>query len=198
MAGRGVAYTERLDTIVAVICEVEVDRRSGRIWAKRFTVAQDCGQIINPGSLRLVLEGNMVHAASRTLYEETRFNRNSVESVDWASYPILDMADAPESIDVVMMDKPGEPPSGAGEPSSRAVPAAIANAIFDATGIRLRRAPLTAARMKAALERAARHYRLTILPSRYRNTLPRFSVSTIFARTASDGASLIRSLIRGS
>ena len=148
------SYTERAGTLVAIIAEVEVDRRSGRVWAKKFTVAHDCGQIINPGGLKLTIEGNVVQATSRTLFEEVRFDRNQVVSVDWASYPILEIADAPESIDIVLIDRPEIAPSGAGEPATRTVPAAIANAIFDATGVRLRKVPLTPQRMKEALARA--------------------------------------------
>lgn len=154
MTGRGISYTERNGTVVSVVAEVEVDRRSGRVWAKKFWVAHDCGQIINPGGLRLTIEGNIVQAISRTLFEEVRFTENNVASVDWASYPILELADAPESIESVLIDRPEMAPQGAGEPSTRTVPAAIANAIFDATGIRMRRVPITPERMKAALARA--------------------------------------------
>jgi nicotinate dehydrogenase subunit B len=153
MTGRGFSYTERNGTVVAVVAEVEVDRASGRVWAKKFWVAHDCGQIINPGSLQNVIEGNVVQALSRTLLEEVRFNENHVLSVDWATYPILELADAPESIDIVLINRPEIAPSGAGEPSTRTVPAAVANAIFDATGIRMRRVPITPERMKAALAR---------------------------------------------
>jgi CO/xanthine dehydrogenase Mo-binding subunit len=139
--------------VVAVVAEVEVDRASGRVWARKFWVAHDCGQIINPGSLRNVIEGNVVQAISRTLLEEVRFNENRVLSVDWATYPILELADAPEAVEIVLIDRPEIAPSGAGEPSTRTVPAAIANAIFDATGVRFRRVPITPERVKAALAR---------------------------------------------
>ena len=154
MVGRGVSYTERNGTVVAAIAEVEVDRRSGRVWAKKFWVAHDCGQIINPGSLQNVIEGNVVQALSRTLFEEVKFDENRVLSADWATYPILELADAPEAIEVVLIDRPEMNPQGAGEPSTRTVPAAIANAIFDATGVRIRRVPLSPERVKAALARA--------------------------------------------
>jgi len=153
MVGRGVSYTERNGTVVAAVAEVEVDRRSGRVWAKKFWVAHDCGQIINPGTLRLTIEGNVVQAVSRTLFEEVRFDENRVTSVDWASYPILELADAPEAIEIVLIDRPNMAPQGAGEPSTRTIPAAVANAIFDATGVRMRRVPITPERMKAALAR---------------------------------------------
>lgn len=153
MVGRGFSYTERNGTIVAMVAEVEVDRRSGRVWAKRFTVAHDCGLIINPKGLELTIEGNVVMALSRTLFEEVRFDRDQVLSVDWASYPILEIQDAPERIDVVLLNRPELPATGAGEPATRTTPAAVANAIFDATGVRIRRAPITPERMKAALAR---------------------------------------------
>jgi len=153
MLGRGFSYTERNGTIVAVVAEVEVDRRSGRVWAKRFTVAHDCGLIINPRALTLTIEGNVVMALSRTLFEEVKFDRERVLSVDWTSYPILEIQDAPEQIDVVLINRPELPATGAGEPSTRTVPAAIANAIFDATGVRIRRVPITPQRVRAALAR---------------------------------------------
>ena len=81
-------------------------------------------------------------------------DRNSVLSVDWASYPILEMPDAPEAIDITLIDRPEVAPSGAGEPSIRVIPAAVANAFFDATGVRLRRVPLSPERVKAALAKA--------------------------------------------
>jgi nicotinate dehydrogenase subunit B len=152
--GRGIAFADRNGTAVAVVAEVEVDRTSGRILAKRFTVAHDCGLIINPLTLRQTIEGNVVQGLSRTLFEEVRFERDSVESVDWASYPILEMPDAPEAIEIVLIDRPEIAPSGAGEPTMRVIPAAVANAFFSATGVRLRRAPLNPERVKAALAKA--------------------------------------------
>ncbi|HEY6239879.1 MAG TPA: molybdopterin cofactor-binding domain-containing protein [Burkholderiales bacterium] len=154
LSGRGIAYAQRGGTIVAAVAEIEVEKKTGRIRAKKFTVAHDCGLIINPEGLRYTIEGNVVHGLSRTLFEEVRFDRNSVTSVDWISYPILDIADAPQSIEVVLIDHPEIAPTGAGEPSIRVIPAAVANAFFDATGVRLRRVPLTPERVKAALARA--------------------------------------------
>lgn len=150
MVGRGIAYARRRNTCVAAIVEVEVSRRTGRIWPRRWTVAHDCGLIVNPDNLRLVIEGNILHATSRALFEEVRFDPRTVTSVDWVSYPILETRDAPESIDIVLIDHKDELPQGAGEPATRPVAAAIANAVFDATGIRIRQAPLTRARMREA------------------------------------------------
>jgi nicotinate dehydrogenase subunit B len=155
LTGRGIAFARRKNTRVAVIAEVEVNRRTGRIWPRHWTVAHDCGLIVNPDNLRRVIEGNILHATSRALFEEVRFNEHTVTSVDWMSYPILEMRDAPEKIDIVLIDHPDDLPLGAGEPATRPVAAAIANAVFDATGIRLRQAPLCAARVKAAFLQAA-------------------------------------------
>ncbi len=151
VSGRGIAYAPRNGTIVAIVAEVEVDRRSGNIWARKFTVAHDCGQIINPKGLQDCIEGNVMQGISRTLWEETRFDTKNVTSVDWLTYPILEIADMPEKIDFVLLDKPDQPPTGAGEPGIRPVAAAIANAVFDATGVRLRRVPFSPDRVKQAL-----------------------------------------------
>jgi CO/xanthine dehydrogenase Mo-binding subunit len=154
LPGRGIAYAQRNGTIVAVVAEIDVEKKTGRIRAKKFTVAHDCGLIINPEGLRYTIEGNVVHGLSRTLFEEVQFDRDRVTSVDWMSYPILDIKDAPETIDVVLINHPEIAPTGAGEPTIRVIPAAVANAFYDATGVRLRRVPLTPERVKAALARA--------------------------------------------
>ena len=152
LIGRGIAYGHGHGTLVAIVAEVEVTPATGRIWARRVTVAHDCGRVVNPQGIHNVIEGNVVHGLSRTLFEEVTFDPDAVTSVDWVSYPILSMADAPETIDIVLMDNPHLDPSGAGEPTTRFIPAAVNNAFFDATGVRMRRAPLTRARVKAALK----------------------------------------------
>jgi CO/xanthine dehydrogenase Mo-binding subunit len=154
LSGRGIAYAQRNGTIVAVVAEIEVEKKTGRIRAKKFTVAHDCGLIVNPEGLRYTIEGNVVHGLSRTLFEEVRFDRDKVTSVDWMTYPILDIKDTPETIDVVLVNHPEIAPTGAGEPTIRVIPAAVANAFFDATGVRLRRVPLSPERVKAALAQA--------------------------------------------
>jgi len=151
VTGRGIAYAQRNGTRVAVIAEVEVDRSSGKIYARRFVVAHDCGQIINPDGLAKCIEGNIVQGISRTLWEEVKFNDKAVTTVDWISYPILDITETPSSIETVLIDHPEIAPSGAGEPSIRPVAAAIANAIFDATGVRMRRVPFTPDRVREAM-----------------------------------------------
>jgi hypothetical protein len=132
VSGRGIAYAQRNGT-------------------RKFTVAHDCGQIINPDGLVKCIEGNIVQGVSRTLWEEVTFDRKTVTSVDWISYPILDITETPGEVDVVLINYPELPPTGAGEPSIRPVAAAIANAIFDATGVRIRRVPFSPERVKAAL-----------------------------------------------
>ena len=153
LTGRGIAYAQRAGTIVAVVAEIEVDRKTGRIWGRKFTVAHDCGLIVNPQGLRYTIEGGLVQALSRTLYEEVQFSPDKVKSVDWNSYPILEIKDTPESIDIVLINRPEAPPTGAGEATCRVVPAAIANAFFDATGVRMRQAPLNPARIKTVLSK---------------------------------------------
>ena len=148
LTGRGIAYAYRARTTIAVIAEVEVDRETGRVWVRRMVCAHDCGLVINPNSLESTIQGNLLHGISRTLYEEVQFDGEKVTSVDWRTHPTLTHMDAPEQIDVVMVngdpnpDRPDLRPYGAGEPSHRPVPAAIANAVFDATGVRMRRLPL--------------------------------------------------------
>jgi nicotinate dehydrogenase subunit B len=151
VSGRGIAYSQRNGTRVAIVAEVDIDRATGKIFAKKFTVAHDCGQIINPDGLVKCVEGNIVQGVSRTLWEEVTFDKKSVTSVDWISYPILDITETPGQIDVVLINRPDVEPSGAGEPSIRPIAAAIANAIFDATGVRIRRVPFSPDRVKAAL-----------------------------------------------
>src|SRR5262249_11106129 len=151
VSGRGIAYSQRNGTRVAIVAEVDIDRQSGKIFARKFTVAHDCGQIINPKQLKTTIEGNIVQGVSRTLWEEVQFDNGAVTSVDWMTYPILDITETPDIVDVVLINRPEVEPSGAGEPSIRPVAAAIANAIFDATGVRIRRVPFSPERVKSSL-----------------------------------------------
>jgi len=160
LTGRGIAYAIRSQTIVAEIAEVEVNRRTGRVWVKRIVCAHDCGLVINPEALRRTIEGGALHSVSRALYEEVQFDGEKVTSVDWTSYPTLTHNDVPEAIDVVIVNgdpnpnRPDLPHYGAGETICKPMMAAIANAIFDATGVRLRRLPFRNARVLAALKAA--------------------------------------------
>jgi nicotinate dehydrogenase subunit B len=151
LTGRGVGLSTRGGTYVGTIAEVEVNRRTGAARVTRFVCAHDCGLIINPEALRGTIAANLIQSMSRGMKEEVTFDRSSVTSVDWATYPIARAHDIPAQVDIVLINHPELPPSGAGEPSSRATAAAIANAVFDATGARVRQMPLTPARIKAAL-----------------------------------------------
>ena len=160
-AGRGIAYAYRNQTVVAQIAEVEVNRATARVWVKRFVCAHDCGLVINPEALRRTLECGTLHSLSRALYEEVRFDTEKVTSVDWMSHPTLTHADTPAAIDVVLVNgdpnpnRPDLPHYGAGETVCKPTIAAVANAIFDATGVRLRRVPFRSARVLAALKAAS-------------------------------------------
>jgi CO/xanthine dehydrogenase Mo-binding subunit len=152
--GRGIGYAFRSGCRVAVVSEVEVNRKTGKIWGRKFTVAHDCGLIINPDGLTRTIHGNIGMALSRILYEEVNFDEEMVTSVDWVSYPIVESPDAPEAIDVVLINRPDQPAQGAGEGSTRPVSGAVANAFYDATGVRMKRAPLSVEAVKAALAKA--------------------------------------------
>ncbi|MEY3553442.1 MAG: hypothetical protein RL735_1790 [Pseudomonadota bacterium] len=149
--GQGFAYSTRNGTRVAVVAEVEVNTRTGNVKAKKFTVAHDCGIVINPRLLTETIEGNVVQALSRALHEEILFDNRKVTSVDWETYPILDYTERPEAIDVVLINRQNIAPNGAGEGSMRPIVAALANAIHDATGVRLRQGPFTPDRLKAGM-----------------------------------------------
>jgi nicotinate dehydrogenase subunit B len=155
VVGRGVAYMryKQAENYVAMAMEVAVDRSTGRIAVRRITCAHDCGLIVNPDGLRNQVEGNIVQTLSRTLHEEVKFDRSRVTSVDWSSYPILTFPEAP-AIEVALISRPDQPSFGAGEAASAPVAGALANAIFDATGVRLRTVPFTPERVKAALSKA--------------------------------------------
>ncbi len=156
--GRGVAYAYRSETVAVEMVEVEVNRTTGRIWVKRIVCAHDCGLIINPEALTRTLEGGLLHSVSRALHEEARFDDTKMLSVDWASSPTLTHADVPERIEIVPVngdpnpDRPDLPHYGAGETVCKPMLAAVANAVFDATGVRMRRLPFTTARVLAALK----------------------------------------------
>ena len=153
--GRGIAYVhyKHEETLVAMGMEVAVERATGRIRVTRVVCAQDCGLMINPGCVPAQLEGNILQTISRTLHEEVAFDAKRVTSVDWASYPILRFPEVP-ALEFDLIQRLDQPPLGVGEAASTPVPAALGNAIFDATGVRLRTVPFRAEHLKAGLGRS--------------------------------------------
>jgi CO/xanthine dehydrogenase Mo-binding subunit len=151
-SGRGLAFVkyELVRTYVGVVADVDIDRLTGEIRVKRFFVVQDCGQIINPDGVKNQIEGNIVQTVSRTLLEQVTFNRSRVTSLDWGSYRIIGFPEVPDVV-IDLIDRPNEKPWGSGEPSASVVPAAISNAVFAATGVRLRSVPFTPDKVKAAM-----------------------------------------------
>jgi nicotinate dehydrogenase subunit B len=149
--GRGIAMTQRANAYAAAAAEIEVNKSTGQIVVKRVVCAHDCGLIVNPDGVRNQVEGNVIQGVSRALLEEVKFDSKGVTSLDWNSYPILKFSDMP-IVEVVLINRLEMAPLGAGEPATIPVPAAIANAIFDATGARLREAPFTPERVMAALK----------------------------------------------
>jgi nicotinate dehydrogenase subunit B len=152
LTGRGISYVhyKQAETHVAIGMEVTVERATGVIRVTRVVCAQDCGLMINPNNVASQLEGNILQTISRTLHEEIVFDRDRVTSVNWASYPILRFDEVP-TIELDMIQRVDEPPLGVGEAAAAPVPAALANAVFDATGVRLRDVPFRPERVKAAL-----------------------------------------------
>jgi len=150
--GRGISYVRynNTTTYVAAIAEVEVNRKTGDVRVVRVCVGHDCGQIINPDGLANQIEGGVIQTVSRTLMEQVEWDQTKVTSVDWATYPILRFPDVPR-VEVEMINTPGEVSWGAGEPTATVIPSAIGNAIFDATGARLRSVPFTPEKVKLAL-----------------------------------------------
>ncbi|MGY6126438.1 molybdopterin cofactor-binding domain-containing protein [Paraburkholderia strydomiana] len=156
--GRGIAYARYVHSKFpgfgaawcAWVADVEVNRRSGELAVTRVVVGQDTGTMINPDGVRHQIHGNVIQATSRALKERVTFDQNAVTSQEWGAYPILTFREVPV-IDVVMMPRHGEPPMGAGESASLPGAAAIANALYDATGVRFRKPPFTPETIRAAL-----------------------------------------------
>ena len=150
--GRGVAFThyKGTETYVGMAMDVEVDRASGAIRVTRVSCAHDCGQVISPDSVKAQVEGCIIQGVSRAMFEETRFDRERITAVDWSSYQVITFPDVP-ALNISLIDRPDQPPVGAGEAAIAPVAAALANAVFDATGVRLRSAPFTPQRVRAAM-----------------------------------------------
>jgi nicotinate dehydrogenase subunit B len=151
--GRGIAVGTHTSSYAAAVADIEVDRDTGAIVAKHLYGALDAGLAVNPGFLENQITGMLVQAASRMLKEEVTFDDRRVTSTDWASYPILRFAECP-AVTPIVIQRTNQPSSGGGEEVLGPAAAAIANALFDATGVRLREYPLTPARVLAALRAA--------------------------------------------
>jgi nicotinate dehydrogenase subunit B len=151
--GRGfacVAY-EGHNGYAAMALEAEVNQGTGAIAVTRIVMALDCGPVSNPDGVRNQAEGGALHGISRALLEEVTWDDQTVTSIDWRSYRTFALGSKIPTIDVVLIDQPNEDATGAGETSITVTAAAIGNAVFDATGVRLRQVPFTPERVKAAL-----------------------------------------------
>ncbi len=150
--GQGIAFAqyENEEAYVATVAQVHVDTKSGEVRVKRIVVAHDCGLIINPDGLRNQIEGNVIQSTSRALKEQVTWANSHITSLDWDSYPILNFSEAPD-VEVVLINHPDQRATGAGEPATITTAPAIANAIFAATGARVREIPFTPKRVRAAL-----------------------------------------------
>lgn len=137
----------------AAVAEIEVNKQTGKVMAKHLYGAIDAGQVVNPGIVESQISGELVQTASRMFHEEVTFNKTNVTSLDWASYPILRFEESPQ-VTPVVVQRINERSTGAGEEVMAACAAAIANAFFDATGVRMHEFPLTPKRVLAALKPA--------------------------------------------
>ena len=151
--GRGISCVlyEGDNGYVAIVAEVEVDQATGTIAVTRLTGAQDSGPISNPDGVKNQFEGGALHGMSRALFEEVSWSGQRVTSVDWRSYRTFAVGTRTPVIEAVLVNQPSAPANGAGETAITVVAAAIGNAVFDATGARLREIPFTPARVTAAL-----------------------------------------------
>jgi len=160
VGGRGFAYQPRGGSYVATVAEVSVNRKTGQVRVTKFTCGQDCGLVVHQKNVLNVIEANLMQSMSRALHEGVTFDAERVTAVDWLTYPTIDIRDVPE-VNAFLVNPDGKgpdgkfiPPSGSGEPSTRPTAAAIANAVFDATGVRIRRQPLNAQTVLGALKAA--------------------------------------------
>jgi CO/xanthine dehydrogenase Mo-binding subunit len=145
------ARYKNLGAFCAIVMEVEVERETGEIKIHRVNAAVDAGQAVNPDGIRNQVEGGIIQSLSWAIHEEMTFDESKRTGFDWGSYPILRFDQVPGSIMIDVMDRPGMPFLGAGETAQGPTSAALANAIADATGVRLRDMPLTPARLKEGI-----------------------------------------------
>ncbi len=152
VTGRGIGMGTHLASYGAAVADIEVNRETGKVVAKHLYGAVDAGLVVNPGNVESQISGQLVQTASRMFHEEVTFSRTNVTSLDWAGYPILRFEECPQ-VTPVVVQRLNEPSSGAGEEVMAACAGAIANAFFDATGVRMTEFPLTPKRVLAALNR---------------------------------------------
>ena len=153
VTGRGIACVcyEGDNGYVAMVADVTVDQNTGQIQVTRLVVAQDCGPISNPDGMRNQIEGGALQGISRALGEEVTWDDRKITSVDWRSYHSLTLGIAPPAMEIVLLNQTDEEACGSGETSITVVAPAIGNAVFDATGVRLRQVPFTPERVLAAI-----------------------------------------------
>jgi nicotinate dehydrogenase subunit B len=149
--GYGISCTNYLNTYVATIAHVSVNKSTGKVKVERVVCAQDMGEIINPQGAKLQIEGGITMGLSAALYEEIEFSGGKIKTENFDSYRITQFSDA-TPIDVILVDNPEIPPQGCGEPAITTVGAALANAIFDAVGARVYTLPMTPERILAAMD----------------------------------------------
>ena len=150
--GRGIAFAQykNRQCYTAIVVELSVNRTSGQISLERAIIAADAGQIVNPDGLSNQLEGGFLQSASWTLKEQVTFDKHGITSRDWDSYPVLRFPESP-AVETLLVNRPDMPILGSGEGAQGPAPAAIANAIYDAVGIRLREIPFTPEKVKSAI-----------------------------------------------
>jgi CO/xanthine dehydrogenase Mo-binding subunit len=153
VTGRGIANSHHGGAYAAVVADIQVNKKTGKILVTHLFGAQDSGFAVNPNLIYNQMIGNLIQGASRALWEEVTFNKNQVTSIDWVTYPILRFKDFPK-VTNVLVQRTDQPSLGAGEPPTCPVIGAIANAFFDATGVRMHEAPLTPGRVRATLKAA--------------------------------------------
>jgi CO/xanthine dehydrogenase Mo-binding subunit len=153
---RGVGFAfakyKNLMAYVAIAVEVSVERETGQVTLEHAEATVDSGQIVNPDGIRNQIEGGILQTSSWTLFEETRFDKERITSADWSTYPIMRFSSVPKRVEVMLIDRPGLPFLGVGEAAQGPAAAALANAIYDATGLRVRELPLLSAKSKDALK----------------------------------------------
>jgi nicotinate dehydrogenase subunit B len=155
VTGRGIAWSNVYGASIqaAAVADVTVNRKTGKLTVKHIYAAMSSGMLVNPGLVENQLVGGVTQITSRVMVEQMRFSKSNVVSSDFVSYPILRFKDAP-LVTPIVVQRMDDQPQGVGEPTTIAAPAAIANGFYDATGVRLRRAPFTPARVRAALKAA--------------------------------------------